>query len=171
MKRVLFCLLAMIVVLGLGTTANAYTLELRGTDTMGNRLIYDPDLDITWYDYSNARTTWVDQVAWASGLSVTFGGDTYNDWRLPATVDGTLVDISDPSFFNGTGPNGYNITTSEMGYLYYTQLGNLGKYDTSGNPASGFQGVDWGLVNIGIGLAGMGVYGVRRRRQRRYKES
>ena len=25
----------------------------RGNDTLGNRLIYDTDLDITWYDYTN----------------------------------------------------------------------------------------------------------------------
>jgi len=27
------------------------TLFLRGTDTLGNQLIYDSDRNITWYDY------------------------------------------------------------------------------------------------------------------------
>ncbi len=29
-------------------------LQNRGTDSQGNRLIYDSDLNITWYDYTNS---------------------------------------------------------------------------------------------------------------------
>ncbi|MBU5636407.1 PEP-CTERM sorting domain-containing protein [Geomonas sp. Red69] len=39
---------------------------------------------------------------------------------------------------------GFNIATSEFGHLYYTELGNKGYYDTSGNYQPG-----WGLVNDG----------------------
>lgn len=221
-------MLAMIVMFVLVTPAHA-TLINRGTDTLDNRLIYDTDLDITWYDYSNAVNTWDDQVAWATGLSVTFNSTTYDDWRLPTTVDGTYVYGTD-----GSTTGGYNITNSEMGHLFYTELGNLGYFDTSGSgPQSGwglnntgdfqnlissvywsgteysastshawgfnfdggFQGTlnkgDFGyyglavtsgdveasgvaavpepttIALLGIGLAGMGVYGVRRRRQHR----
>ena len=129
----------MIVVLGLGTTANA-TLILRGQDTLGNNLIYDNDLDITWYDFSNAANTWDNQVAWADTLSVDLGGDIFDDWRLPATVDGPIV-----FGFDGTTTVGYNITNSEMGHLYYTELGNKGFFATDGtNPQPG-----WGLINTG----------------------
>jgi hypothetical protein len=85
-------------------------------------------------------TTWDNQVAWASGLSVTFGSTTYDDWRLPTTVDG-LWEWG----YDGTTTAGYNITTSEMGHLFYTELGNLGYYGTDGtNPQPG-----WGLSNTG----------------------
>ncbi len=141
MKKILFCMLAMLVLV-LVTPSHALLIN-RGTDTAGNRLIYDDDLGVTWYDYSNAHTTWQNQVDWADALSVTFGSTTYDDWRLPTTVDGTSVAIG-PSSYNGTGPNGYNITTSEMGHLFYSELGNLGYYDTSGTYQSGY-----GLSNTG----------------------
>ncbi len=139
MKRILFGLLAMLVVCVLATPAHAVLIN-RGTDTAGNRLIYDQDLDITWYDYTNATDDWASQVAWAGGLSVDFRGNIYNDWRLPTTVDG-----ASEWGFDGTTTAGYNITTSEMGHLFYTELGNLGYYDTSGSwPQPG-----WGLSNTG----------------------
>jgi PEP-CTERM putative exosortase interaction domain len=81
------------------STAHAFLIN-RGTDTLGNRLIYDNDLNITWYDFSNTASNWDTQVAWADALSVDFGGTIYDDWRLP------------------------NVTGSEMGHLYYTEFGN-----------------------------------------------
>ncbi len=46
---------------------------------------------------------------------------------------------------DGTTTTGYNITNSEMGHLFYTELGNLGYYATDGtNPQSG-----WGLSKTG----------------------
>ena len=139
MKRILFCMLAMLVVFALVTPAHAFLIN-RGTDTLGNRLIYDDDLDITWYDFTNTINTWNNQVAWASGLSVTFGSTTYDDWRLPLTVDGPYV-----WGWDGTTTAGYNITNSEMGHLFYTELGNLGYYAIDGtNPQPG-----WGLTNTG----------------------
>ena len=129
----------MLVVFVLTAPAHAFLIN-RGTDTLGNRLIYDNDRDITWYDFSNAANTWQNQVNWALGLSVTFDSTTYDDWRLPTTVDGPYV-----FGFDGTTTGGYNITTSEMGHLYYTELGNLGYYATDGtNPQPG-----WGLTNTG----------------------
>ncbi len=59
------------------------------------------------------------------GYSVSWNGD----WRLPLTVDGP-----DVLGYDGTTTSGYNITSSEMGHLYYTDLGNKGSYDTFGNP-------------------------------------
>ena len=89
-------------------------LQNLGTDSLGNRLIYDTDLDITWYDYTNVRTNWQNQVDWADALTVTFGSNVYDDWRLPTALNQ-----------DGSGPcSGYNCTNSEMGHLFYTALGN-----------------------------------------------
>ncbi len=138
MKRISVILIVLSVVFSFALPTHA-TLILRGTDTLGNKLIYDDDLNITWYDYSNSGNTWNNQMSWASGLTVNFGVTIYDDWRLPSTVDVPYVWGN-----NGTTTAGYNITSSEMGHLYYTELGNLGYYDTSGNYQSG-----WGLTNTG----------------------
>ncbi len=64
-----------------------------------------------------------------------------DDWRLPTTVDGDYDDGSD-----GTTTAGYNITNSEMGHLYYEELGNQGYLDTSGVYVGNG---NWGLSNTG----------------------
>ena len=81
------------VVLFFALSANA-TLVILGTDTLGNRLIYDDDLDITWYDYTNPYDYWQNQLDWASNLTVEFGGIIYDDWRLP-TCNELLVYLYD----------------------------------------------------------------------------
>jgi hypothetical protein len=139
MKRIFGLMMAVVMVLGLSMQAHA-TLILQGTDSLGNRLIYDDDLDITWYDYTHTANAWQNQVNWAGALTVDFGGTIYDDWRLPSTVDGSWSWGS-----NGTTTAGYNITTSEMGHLFYTELGNKGYYATDGTyPQPG-----WGLTNTG----------------------
>jgi len=113
----------------------------------GNGMIYDSDQNLTWlqdanyihtsgYD-SDGRVTWDAAVAWADQLE--YGG--YDDWRLPTTVDGINV-----IGYDGTTTGGYNITTSEMGYMYYVNLENLGYQAIDGTiPQPG-----WGLNNTGF---------------------
>lgn len=112
----------------------------------GGGLIYDSDLKITWLQDANYAETsgydydgfmyWNEAVAWADQL--TYGG--YDNWRLPKTVDGAWE-----LGYDGTTTGGYNIVTSEMGYMYYVNLGNLGLLATDGtNPQTG-----WGLNNAG----------------------
>jgi len=111
MKKVFIFLFVLLSVLSLQVNAE---LIVRGTDSLGYQIIYDTDLDITWYDYTNAAATWQNQVNWASTLTVNFSGAIYDDWRLPTALNQ-----------DGTGPcGGYNCTGSEMGHLYYTELGN-----------------------------------------------
>jgi hypothetical protein len=115
------------------STAQAFLIN-RGTDSLGNRLIYDDDLDITWYDYTHsqptdATNTWQNHMDWASGLSVNFGGTIYDNWRLPETPDSDYIWTNG---YDGTGTAGSNITSGELGHLFYTELGNLGQLDTSG---------------------------------------
>ena len=111
----------------------------QGTSTHGTyNLIYDDDINVTWYDFTNTATdTWQNQKNWADTLSVDIEGTTFTDWRLPATVNGQII----PTDITPTSR--YNITSSEMGHLYYTELGNLGFEDTNG----AFPQPGWGLNN------------------------
>ena len=112
---------------------------------LGGGLIYDDDLNITWLQDANyamtsgydadGKMTWQDAVTWADNL--VYGG--YSDWRLPA-----VVPQNNTWGYDGTTGVGYNITTgSEMGHLFYTELGNKGYYATDGITNQ----PDWGLVN------------------------
>ena len=50
-------------------------------------------------------------MTWADNLNFA----NYDDWRLPSAMNS-----------DNTGPcSGYNCSESEMGYMYYTELGNL----------------------------------------------
>jgi hypothetical protein len=138
MKKVFTFLFVLTIVLGFSIQAQA-ELYNRGTDSLGNRLIYDSDFDITWYDYTKSYDTWQNQMDWASALEIDFGDTIYDDWRLPATVDG-LWNWG----YDGNSTAGYNITSSEMGHLYYTELGNKGWYSTSGVYQD-----DYGLIKKG----------------------
>ncbi len=126
--------LLLVLVMGFGLTVQAQaTLFLRGTDTLGNQLIYDQDLNITWYDFTNAPDTWQNQVDWADALVVDFGGTQYTDWRLPTTLqpDGSCDDQFDPGGGLPLQGSGFNCTGSQMGHLYYSELGN-----PAGGPSS-----------------------------------
>lgn len=116
-------------------------------------LIYDNDSpfgSVVYFDYSHASDLWANQVAWARslnstgilnyalnpGVSITWGGD----WRLPnALDDGTNI-----YGYDGSTTAGSNIVSSEMGHLYYTDLGNKGYIDTNGSFQQGY-----GLKNSG----------------------
>jgi len=105
---------------------NAYAyLIVRGEDSLGNKLIFDTDFNITWYDYTHDPADWGSQLGWASSLSVDFVGNIYDDWRLPTSLNQ-----------DGSGPSsGFNVSSSEMGHLYYAELGNIagnGGYSNSG---------------------------------------
>ena len=68
---------------------------------------YDTDLDVTWRRNANLNglMNWATAVAWADNMS--FGG--YTDWRLPTSAACLSFDC----------------TGSEMGHLWYVELGNL----------------------------------------------
>ena len=132
MKKSLLIIIGVVFLLGLVGTANA-TLYDRG-----GGLIYDSDQDITWLqnaNYAGIIMNWANAVAWADTLSYydSVRGVTWDDWRLPTTMDGPYV-----YGYDGTTTAGHNITTSEMGYMYYVNLGNLGYYTTDGNYQSGY---------------------------------
>ena len=102
---------------------------LQGRDLNGSaasfEAYYDTDLDITWladanyaktsgYD-ADGRMTWADATTWAAQLDI----NGYADWRLPTTLQ---PDASCGSQSGGVS-YGYNCTGSEMGHLFYSELG------------------------------------------------
>ena len=128
----------------------------------GFGLIYDDELDITWLQDANyaktsghdadGRMNWSNANAWAANLS--YDGGIYgiiDDWRLTDVnpVDNTAFDYS--FSYDGSTDRGYNIDSkqSEMGYMFYQNLGNTGYYDTSGT-TTGCSGVDLCLSNTGL---------------------
>jgi hypothetical protein len=154
-KRGWMLLMILFVLVGFSGMAGA-SLTVIGTATYDGKdynLIYEDDQGLIWLDYTNPSggfgVGWYGQMKWAAGLNAS-GVLTYNfnpgisvswdgDWRLPKTADGTRRYSCD-----GTTTAGFNITTSEMGHLFYKSLGNLGYFDTNGKPQAG-----WGLKNNG----------------------
>ena len=117
MKRLVLAIM-MTAVMGFTTMATADT-PYPGTPNLydrGRGLIYDADLNITWFQDAGfgGQRTWFDAMDWVSDL-VYWG---YDDWRLPTTP--------------GTA---YGITSEgEMGHLHYTELGNTGSDLTKPGP-------------------------------------
>jgi hypothetical protein len=100
----------------------------------GGGMIYDDVLNITWlqdanyayasgYDPRGGRMTWENAMEWAENL--VYGG--FDDWRLP-TVRPIGSDFNTEISNNGTTDSGYGnrSPSSEMAYMYYVNLGNLG---------------------------------------------
>ncbi len=94
----------------------------------GGGLIYDDVLNITWLKDANyAKTSgydadglmnWDNAVAWADALVYhdSVRNVDYSEWRLPTALNQ-----------DGTGPCvGENCTDSEMGHLFYVDLGGTG---------------------------------------------
>lgn len=102
-------------------------------------LVYDSDLDITWLDYTKISSSWQGQLDWAADLTVQFNGTIYDNWRLPATVEHGVLALTR---FDGSGSNGYNVTTSELGHLFYTEFGNAAMYAPDGS-----RNTSYGLLN------------------------
>lgn len=143
-----FAAAALIVTVSGTADATLITIGQATKNSSNFNLVWDNDSpfgSVVYLDYTNPADYWVNQVAWASNLdtSLTYSLNTgynvtWNDgWRLPATVDGVNT-------YGTNGTAGYNITNSEFGHLYYSELHNNGEFNTSGVSQPG-----WGLSNKG----------------------
>lgn len=97
----------------------------------GGGLIYDTDLNVTWLadanyaftsgydqqDFTDGLMTYAYAMAWADQL--TYGG--FIDWRLPTTLQPDATCANQYSFGSGQ----FNCTGSEMGHLFYNELGSV----------------------------------------------
>ena len=112
----------------------------------GNGLIYDDVLNITWLQDANYAQTsgyvsdnkmnWFDATEWAAQLEY----EGYDDWRLPSA---RLMNAENPCGANdGSCDYGYNNTTSELGHMFYNNLGYDGRYDTNNNSQPNFGGTN-----------------------------
>jgi hypothetical protein len=140
---------AVILNLTLLQSSNA-ALTSVGTGTIAGQsynLIYSensPYGGVVYLDYTKALNTWESQTAWLGSLTISVkDGYTINwggDWRLPQTVSDYPAAIAsgEPDYwYSGKYAIGFNnTTTSEMGFLYYTELGNKGFVGTDGLPQS-----------------------------------
>lgn len=123
----------------------------------GGGMIYDDVLNITWLKDANyaktsgydadGRMNWAAANTWADNL--VYGG--YSDWRLP-TVNPIGASFNYNFSNNGTTDYGFGNTSSqsEMAYMYYVNLQNLGRCTPdSGNPAGCTNQSGYGLANTG----------------------
>ena len=119
-------ILALLAGLALSGAAHA---TLIGRDLNGSigsfEAYYDTDLDITWLANANVngQKDWANAMVWAANLSFTDGVNTYDNWRLPTTLQ---PDSSCGLQIRGVS-YGYNCTGSEMGHLFYSELGGTAR--------------------------------------------
>jgi hypothetical protein len=116
-------------------SANA---ALLGRDINGNPVssssltsvfLYDTDLNITWLQDAGAssRDTWQGVNDWADNLTV----GRFSDWRLPNAYDVGTANIC----------TGYSCSSSELGHLWFIELGNVVGGGVNAGPFRDFKGV------------------------------
>ncbi|NYT00553.1 MAG: PEP-CTERM sorting domain-containing protein [Methanocellales archaeon] len=153
MRKIVLAM-TLVMVLGIVVSAEAMLYD------RGGGLIYCDTLDITWLqDVNYAKTseydldgwmTWDEAMTWANNLTYydSVRDVIWGDWRLPTTVDGAMVfgfegDPDGDGDYNYT--YGYNLANSEMGHLFFNELGNKAYRATDGtSPQPG-----WGLSETG----------------------
>lgn len=110
---------------------------------LGGQVVNDTDLNLTWLANANLAATetfgvggiilnmvsnqrwmngwmkWNTAQSWIGAMN-TANYLGYNDWRLPTTLQ---PDASCSSQYQGS--SGYNCTGSEMGHLFYNELGGV----------------------------------------------
>ena len=105
------------------------------TLSVDGNTVYDTDLNLTWLANANLAAsntfgvsginplgymTWNTAQSWIGAMNAAnYLG--FNDWRLPTTLQPDASCIGQA----GGDSYGYNCTGSEMGHLFYTELGGV----------------------------------------------
>ena len=161
MKRILYFLISIALVLWSYVPSHATLIDYSNGTVMqarndGSTLMWLNDVNFskTWGYDSDGLMNWVEANNWINYLNVTdFNGDNipgysnYGDWRLPQVLPVNGINYNYTFSSNGSTDIGYNITSpnSELAYMSYVELGNIGYYSPSGiYPQTG-----WGLNNTG----------------------
>jgi hypothetical protein len=124
MKKMGILVSVLVMVIGLSVSAHATLVD------MNDGTIYDTDTQLSWlkdakysqtsgYD-ADGQMTWADANTWAASLNAGSGFAGFTNWRLPTTAQPDTT----CSTQSGGDSYGWNCTNSEMGHLYYTELGN-----------------------------------------------
>lgn len=121
MKGLSVLLGVLLMVVGLFAPAHAALVD------MSDGTIYDTDTQLSWLKDANTAgaMTWEDANTWVASLNAGSGFAGFTNWRLPATAqpDTSCSNQFDPGSGFPIQWFGFNCT-SEMAYLYYTELGN-----------------------------------------------
>jgi len=85
---------------------------------LGGTAYYDTELNITWTANAdiNGPMNWATADTWATNLVV----GSVSGWRLPTTLQ---PDVTCGTQFPAGVSSGLNCTGSELGHLFYTELG------------------------------------------------
>jgi len=156
--------LALAMGLGTGGAAQATLSDL------ADGTVFDDVLKVMWLQNANLAASetfgvagagsymdWLTAKEWIAAMNAAnYLG--YRDWRLPdvSPVDEVAFDYTDVK--DGSTDYGFNIsadysaypssTASEMAFMFYQNLRNIGRYEVDGTPRTGDPGFD-GLVNTG----------------------
>jgi hypothetical protein len=105
---------AVVFFLSIATPANAALVS-----RLGGQAVYDTDLDITWTANANINgmMTWAAANTWTTNLVI----DGVSGWRLPTTLQPD-ASCSEQDIGESWG---YGCTGSEMGHLFYNELGGV----------------------------------------------
>jgi hypothetical protein len=154
MKRTMSGLLVLLLACG---SAQAALLS-----RAGGQAYYDDVLNITWLANANladtndfgvagiaadGRMNWNTAQSWIGAMNTAnyLGTST---WRLPTIIDTGTSGCNNT--YTGTDC-GYNVdlSTSEMAHMFYSTLGNVGRYDTSGSLTGCAGAPNYCLTNTG----------------------
>ncbi|MBI5659432.1 MAG: DUF1566 domain-containing protein [Nitrosomonadales bacterium] len=136
MKRRKATTLFLALALGAGLfSANGANAAL--VSVLNGDAVYDTDLNVTWlantnlaasntFGVSGVGITWDGRMTWNTAQSWIGAMNTanylgFNDWRLPTTLQ---PDASCSDQWFGIS-SGYGCTGSEMGHLFYNELGGV----------------------------------------------
>lgn len=145
-RSIVSTLVSLIIMIALSTATNAeLTDNADGTVTQvrndGSILMWIQDVNLaatetfgvsgitdgSYMDWETANN-WINAMNASEYLG-------YDDWRLPDNRPVNGIGYDHTFSYDGSTDSGYNITSpnNELAYMYYTELGNIGYYDTSGN--------------------------------------